>query len=185
MEQTSTTGHDRERHRPGGMGQVARHRLGPRHGSVLGVCRVTTSASPTATRSWLTPHRSRRRCSQMPRRRMREIPIKRTIIISTILLSPVLLAAPAIAAPQPARPPASGAGVATACSAVITNNPNAVEGTRQAQPAQENFSEVGQAFCSDGWSKPGTPWAAGRRVPDRSPLCAPCRRPAAMRPTRR
>jgi hypothetical protein len=44
-------------------------------------------------------------------------------------------------------PPASGHGVATACSTVISKNPNAVEGTKQAPPAQENFSEVGQAFC--------------------------------------
>lgn len=73
--------------------------------------------------------------------------MKRAIATLAISSLSVFFAAPAGAAPSPAKPPASDGGVATACSSVISNNPNAVEGTKQAQPAQENFSEVGTAFC--------------------------------------
>jgi hypothetical protein len=75
--------------------------------------------------------------------------MKRFFATLAISLFVVLAGAPAFAAPYPALPPASNSGIVTGCSAVGSHNVNASEGTHQAQPAQERFSAVGEAFgCS-------------------------------------
>ena len=57
----------------------------------------------------------------------------------------VVAAAPASAGPNPS--PVAPAHTGTACVNVISHNPQAGEGTHSAPAAQQNFGEVGAAFC--------------------------------------
>lgn len=66
----------------------------------------------------------------------------------TMLLSALALcaaAAPASASPQPN--PSAPAHTGNACMKVLEHNPQAGPGSHSAPQAQENFAEVGAAFC--------------------------------------
>jgi hypothetical protein len=63
------------------------------------------------------------------------------LAVSTIWIPAV----PAGAAPNPS--PVAPAHTGTACANVLAKNPQAGPGSHSAPPAQENFFEVGAAFC--------------------------------------
>jgi hypothetical protein len=71
--------------------------------------------------------------------------MKRVLIAlgsSTVVL---LAAAPAMAAPNPS--PVAPQHTGTACNAVLSHNPQAGPAGHSAPPAQQNFQNVGDAFC--------------------------------------
>ena len=66
------------------------------------------------------------------------------MLLSAVALA-VVAAAPASAGPNPS--PVAPAHTGTACVNVISHNPQAGEDSHSAPAAQENFTEVGTAFC--------------------------------------
>ena len=66
------------------------------------------------------------------------------MMLSAVALA-VVAAAPASAAPNPS--PVAPAHTGTACVNVFSHNPQAGEGSHSAPAAQQNFAEVGAAFC--------------------------------------
>jgi hypothetical protein len=69
--------------------------------------------------------------------------MKRTIVaISVLILAPTV---PAEAGPNPS--PVAPAHTGTACANVLAKNPQAGPDSHSAPPAQQNFFEVGAAFC--------------------------------------
>jgi hypothetical protein len=73
----------------------------------------------------------------------REIAMKRMIVAISVLV--LASAVPAAAAPNPS--PVAPAHTGTACANVLAKNPQAGTGSHSAPPAQQNFFEVGAAFC--------------------------------------
>ena len=68
------------------------------------------------------------------------------MMLSAVALA-VVAAAPASAGPNPS--PVAPAHTGTACMNVISHNPQASEDSHSAPAAQENFGEVGTAFCGE------------------------------------
>jgi len=66
------------------------------------------------------------------------------MLLSTLALA-VVVAAPASADPTPS--PVAPAHTGTACVTVISHNPQAGEEPHSAPAAQDNFGQVGGAFC--------------------------------------
>lgn len=67
-----------------------------------------------------------------------------SMLLSAVALSAVA-AAPASASPNPS--PVAPLHTGTACVTVISHNPQAGDDSHSAPPAQENFAQVGAAFC--------------------------------------
>ena len=66
------------------------------------------------------------------------------MLLSAVALC-VVAAAPASADPTPS--PVAPDHTGTACASVLTHNPQAGESPHSAVTAQENFTQVGAAFC--------------------------------------
>lgn len=65
------------------------------------------------------------------------------VVFFTVALS--VMAGPAMAAPNPS--PVAPAHTGTACTNVLTHNPQAGDASHSAPPAQQNLFEVGAAMC--------------------------------------
>ena len=66
-----------------------------------------------------------------------------TLVIATVML--VLTAASASAAPNPS--PVAPTHTGTACTSVLTNNPNTGPGAHISEQGAANFGAVGAAMC--------------------------------------